>query len=217
MTTAYWRAALAGRTPLLLGCARARHAAGPRDRARQRPGTDFRSVVAGNGCARCRDLGLISLILHPGNILFLAPPLVTGDSDIDRSWRSSPGAHGDGARGRRRIHHHGWRARHRPGHGQTARLGWAHARPRRPRRRIGGPAARDLVGGGTSAPKALDVTDPDDCERVVARVADRHGGIRALVNCANIAIWAVKGSASRGGGRWTSGCQPCSVAGRCGG
>jgi adenosylmethionine-8-amino-7-oxononanoate aminotransferase len=49
-------------------------------------GTDFPDpVVAGNELrARCRDLGLISLILHPGNILFLAPPLVTSDSDIDR-------------------------------------------------------------------------------------------------------------------------------------
>ena len=49
-------------------------------------GTDFPDpIVAGNELrARCRDLGLISLILHPGNILFLAPPLVTSDSDIDR-------------------------------------------------------------------------------------------------------------------------------------
>jgi adenosylmethionine-8-amino-7-oxononanoate aminotransferase len=49
-------------------------------------GTDFPDpIAAGNELrARCRDLGLISLILHPGNILFLAPPLVTSDSDIDR-------------------------------------------------------------------------------------------------------------------------------------
>jgi NAD(P)-dependent dehydrogenase (short-subunit alcohol dehydrogenase family) len=51
-------------------------------------------------------------------------------------------------------------------------------------------AAEDLVGEGYEcSAEALDVTDPDDCERVVARVADRHGGIRALVNCANIAIY----------------------------
>jgi adenosylmethionine-8-amino-7-oxononanoate aminotransferase len=49
-------------------------------------GTDFPDPVsAGNELrARCRDLGLITLILHPGNILFLAPPLVTSDADIDR-------------------------------------------------------------------------------------------------------------------------------------
>jgi len=49
-------------------------------------GTDFPDpIAAGNDLrARCRDLGLISLILHPGNILFLAPPLVTSDADIDR-------------------------------------------------------------------------------------------------------------------------------------
>jgi adenosylmethionine-8-amino-7-oxononanoate aminotransferase len=49
-------------------------------------GTDFPDPVAAGSelRARCRDLGLISLILHPGNILFLAPPLVTSDSDVDR-------------------------------------------------------------------------------------------------------------------------------------
>jgi adenosylmethionine-8-amino-7-oxononanoate aminotransferase len=49
-------------------------------------GVDFPDPVAAGSelRARCRDLGLISLILHPGNVLFLAPPLVTGDSDIDR-------------------------------------------------------------------------------------------------------------------------------------
>lgn len=49
-------------------------------------GEDFADPVAAGTelRARCRDLGLISLILHPGNILFLAPPLVTSDSDIDR-------------------------------------------------------------------------------------------------------------------------------------
>ena len=49
-------------------------------------GTDFSDPVAAGAelRARCRDLGLISLTLHPGNILFLAPPLVTSDSDIER-------------------------------------------------------------------------------------------------------------------------------------
>jgi adenosylmethionine-8-amino-7-oxononanoate aminotransferase len=32
---------------------------------------------------RCRDRGLLTLILHPGNVLFLAPPLVITRSEID--------------------------------------------------------------------------------------------------------------------------------------
>jgi L-2,4-diaminobutyrate transaminase len=32
----------------------------------------------------CRDLGLISLTLHPGNVLFLAPPLTISRSEIDQ-------------------------------------------------------------------------------------------------------------------------------------
>ncbi len=32
----------------------------------------------------CRDLGLISLTLHPGNVLFLAPPLTISHSEIDQ-------------------------------------------------------------------------------------------------------------------------------------
>lgn len=32
----------------------------------------------------CRDLGLITLTLHPGNVLFLAPPLVITRDEIDR-------------------------------------------------------------------------------------------------------------------------------------
>jgi len=52
----------------------------------QATGKDFADpVAAGNELrARCRDLGLITLILHPGNILFLAPPLVMDDADLDR-------------------------------------------------------------------------------------------------------------------------------------
>ena len=32
----------------------------------------------------CRDLGLITLTLHPGNVLFLAPPLVISHDEIDQ-------------------------------------------------------------------------------------------------------------------------------------
>jgi NAD(P)-dependent dehydrogenase (short-subunit alcohol dehydrogenase family) len=39
--------------------------------------------------------------------------------------------------------------------------------------------------------EVLDVTDPADCERVAGRLAESHGGIRALVNCANIAVYGV--------------------------
>jgi 4-aminobutyrate aminotransferase-like enzyme len=31
----------------------------------------------------CRDLGLITLTLHPGNVMFLAPPLVISGDEID--------------------------------------------------------------------------------------------------------------------------------------
>ena len=31
----------------------------------------------------CRDLGLITLTLHPGNVLFLAPPLTISHDEID--------------------------------------------------------------------------------------------------------------------------------------
>ncbi len=48
-------------------------------------GTDFADrVAAGNELrSRCLDLGLISLILHPGNVLFLAPPLTISEQEID--------------------------------------------------------------------------------------------------------------------------------------
>jgi NAD(P)-dependent dehydrogenase (short-subunit alcohol dehydrogenase family) len=35
----------------------------------------------------------------------------------------------------------------------------------------------------------LDVTKPADCERTASRLAEAFGGIRALVNCANIAVY----------------------------
>ena len=84
--SACWRAALTQRTPLLLGCSRPGNAARPRDRQGRshRRGLPRSDAAGGELRARCRDLGLISLILHPGNILFLAPPLVTSDDDIDR-------------------------------------------------------------------------------------------------------------------------------------
>jgi adenosylmethionine-8-amino-7-oxononanoate aminotransferase len=33
---------------------------------------------------RCRDLGLITLMLHPGNVLLLAPPLIVSKAEIDQ-------------------------------------------------------------------------------------------------------------------------------------
>jgi putrescine---pyruvate transaminase len=49
-------------------------------------GRDFDDpVAAGNELrSRCLDHGLISLILHPGNVLFLAPPLTATEEEIDR-------------------------------------------------------------------------------------------------------------------------------------
>lgn len=49
-------------------------------------GKDFADpVAAGNELrARCLDKGLVSLILHPGNVLFLAPPLTASEDEIDR-------------------------------------------------------------------------------------------------------------------------------------
>jgi NAD(P)-dependent dehydrogenase (short-subunit alcohol dehydrogenase family) len=35
----------------------------------------------------------------------------------------------------------------------------------------------------------VDVTEPEECERMAARVTGSHGGIRALVSCANIAVY----------------------------
>lgn len=49
-------------------------------------GTDFEDpVAAGNELRiRCRERGLAALILHPGNVLFLAPPLIVTEEEIDR-------------------------------------------------------------------------------------------------------------------------------------
>ena len=32
----------------------------------------------------CRDLGLITLTLHPGNVLFLAPPLNISEDEVEQ-------------------------------------------------------------------------------------------------------------------------------------
>jgi adenosylmethionine-8-amino-7-oxononanoate aminotransferase len=49
-------------------------------------GEDFADRVAAGNELRvlCRERGLATLILHPGNVLFLAPPLVVSDRDVDR-------------------------------------------------------------------------------------------------------------------------------------
>lgn len=49
-------------------------------------GTDFEDPIAAGNRLRihCRDLGLSALILHPSNVLFLAPPLVITADEIDR-------------------------------------------------------------------------------------------------------------------------------------
>jgi adenosylmethionine-8-amino-7-oxononanoate aminotransferase len=48
-------------------------------------GRDFDDpVAAGNELRlRCLDKGLLSIILHPGNVLFLAPPLVVTEEELD--------------------------------------------------------------------------------------------------------------------------------------
>lgn len=51
-------------------------------------GRDFDPVAAGNELRqRCLDKGLLSIILHPGNILFLAPPLVVSEEELDQPRR----------------------------------------------------------------------------------------------------------------------------------
>ena len=49
-------------------------------------GRDFEDPIAAGNRLRlhCRDLGLSALILHPGNVLFLAPPLVITADEVDR-------------------------------------------------------------------------------------------------------------------------------------
>ncbi len=73
-------------------------------------------------------------------------------------------------------------------------------------RRLGADGHRvviaDLDGGGAQAAaqglrdegldctaETLDVTEPADCERLAERLEQSHGGVRALVNCANIAVY----------------------------
>ncbi|MGE0241584.1 MAG: aspartate aminotransferase family protein [Parvibaculaceae bacterium] len=50
-----------------------------------RTGEDFkdRAAVGNELRLRCHELGLITLILHPGNILFIAPPLTVTEAEID--------------------------------------------------------------------------------------------------------------------------------------
>lgn len=54
--------------------------------ADQGTGQDFPDTIAAGNRLRilCRERGLLSLILHPGNVLFLAPPLVVTEEEIDR-------------------------------------------------------------------------------------------------------------------------------------
>ena len=51
-----------------------------------RPGSDSDEIRKAGYHVRtiCRDLGLITLTLHPGNVLFLAPPLVISHDEIDQ-------------------------------------------------------------------------------------------------------------------------------------
>jgi 3-oxoacyl-[acyl-carrier protein] reductase len=52
-------------------------------------------------------------------------------------------------------------------------------------------AARELsgAGGGVAAPLALDVTDADSGERILAAATERFGGLDVLVNNAGAASW----------------------------
>lgn len=49
-------------------------------------GADFADPVAAGNALRiaCRDRGLATLILHPGNVLFIAPPVVASEAEIDQ-------------------------------------------------------------------------------------------------------------------------------------
>ena len=49
-------------------------------------GEDFPDRVAAGNALRvaCRERGLATLILHPGNVLFLAPPVVATEAEIDQ-------------------------------------------------------------------------------------------------------------------------------------
>ncbi len=49
-------------------------------------GEDFPNPMAAGDWlrVRCRELGLTALTLHPGNVLFLAPPFVITEAEVDR-------------------------------------------------------------------------------------------------------------------------------------
>lgn len=60
-------------------------------------GRDFADPVAAGNALRvaCRERGLACLNLHPGNVLFLAPPLTTPAEDVDRIVELVDAAMGD--------------------------------------------------------------------------------------------------------------------------
>jgi adenosylmethionine-8-amino-7-oxononanoate aminotransferase len=60
-------------------------------------GRDFADPTAAGNALRvaCRDRGLAVLILHPGNVLFMAPPLTSTADDIDRIVEIVDAAMGD--------------------------------------------------------------------------------------------------------------------------
>jgi adenosylmethionine-8-amino-7-oxononanoate aminotransferase len=58
---------------------------------------DYANPIAAGNALRiaCRDRGLAVLCLHPGNVLFMAPPLTTAPEDIDRIVEIVDAALGD--------------------------------------------------------------------------------------------------------------------------
>lgn len=64
-------------------------------------GRDFVDPTAAGNALRvaCRERGLACLILHPGNVLFLAPPLTCPEDDIERMVEIVDAALGDIASG----------------------------------------------------------------------------------------------------------------------
>jgi len=52
----------------------------------QQTAEDFADPIAAGNAFRiaCRDRGLATLILHPGNVLFIAPPVVASEAEVDQ-------------------------------------------------------------------------------------------------------------------------------------